>query len=45
VLEIVAALGLPKSTVSSAVKEFEHCGSVEYPKSTGHPAKTIKEEC
>jgi transposase len=40
--EIVAALGHPKSTVSIVLKEFEHCGNVENPKSTGRPQKLSK---
>jgi hypothetical protein len=34
-VEIVVALGHPKNIVSTVLKEFEHCGSVEHPKSTG----------
>jgi DNA-binding IclR family transcriptional regulator len=38
-VEIVAALGHPKSTMSTVLKEFERCGSVEHPKSTRHSQK------
>jgi transposase len=38
-IEIVAALGHSKSTVSTIFEEFEHCGSVEYPRLTGYPQK------
>jgi hypothetical protein len=35
-IEILAALGHPKSTMSTFLKEFECRGSVEHPKSTEH---------
>jgi transposase len=41
-VEIVAALGHPKSIVSAVLKEFERRGSVEHPKSTGHPQKLLE---
>jgi uncharacterized membrane protein len=36
-VEIVAALGHSKSTMSTILKEFERRGSVEHSKSTGCP--------
>jgi hypothetical protein len=41
-VEIVAALGHPKSTMNIVFKEFEHCGSVEHSKSYGCPQKLSK---
>jgi transposase len=41
-VEIVVALGHPKSTVNIVLKEFEYCGSVEHPKSIGRPKKLSK---
>jgi predicted transcriptional regulator len=41
-VEIVVALGHPKSIVSTILKEFEHRGSVEHPKLTGRMQKLLE---
>jgi hypothetical protein len=41
-VEIVVALGHPKSIVSIVLKEFEQCGIVEHPKSSGCLLKLLK---
>jgi hypothetical protein len=41
-VEIVVALGHPKSIVSTILKEFECHGSMEHPKSTEYPQKLLE---